>query len=344
MFPIWAIGWTLLTALTGVNLMSTRSYGEFEFWFASIKVGAIIVFITLGLAFVLGHSPLTQVQNLYVHGGFSPFGPAAILTGVVSVILALCGGEIATIAAAESPDAARMISRMTGSVTLRILLFYVVSISLIVIIVPWNQIHSGTSPFTTALQAMHIPAAALAMKLIVLTAVLSCLNSCIYVTSRVMFVLSAKGDAPKYLVKLNGRLVPYRAILLSSFFGYIAVYASVISPERVFAFLVNAAGSLMIVIYIITALAQIRLRYRFEKTAPERLKFKVWLFPWFSWAAVAAMAAVLLAMLIIPPRRSEVLSGLTCLVIALALYAAFRLGRDRRAPDAGATISTSSGL
>jgi len=168
------------------------------------------------------------------------------------------------------------------------------------------------------------------MKLIVLTAVLSCLNSCIYVTSRVMFVLSAQGDAPKYLVKLNGSLVPYRAILLSSFCGYVAVYASVISAERVFAFLVNAAGSLMIVIYIITALAQISLRRRFEKTAPERLQFKVWLFPWLSYAAVAAMVGVLAAMLIIPERRSEVLSGLICLVVALALYAVFRLGRDGR--------------
>jgi len=328
--PIWVTGWGLLTILTGVNLMSTRSYGEFEFWFASIKVGAIIVFIALGLAFVLGHSPLTQVQNLWIHGGFSPFGPAAILTGVVSVVLALCGAEIATIAAAESPDAAKMVSKMTGSVTLRILLFYVGSIGLIVIIVPWNLIKPGVSPFTIALLAMHIPAAALAMKLIVLTAVLSCLNSCIYVTSRVMFVLSAQGDAPKYLVKLNGSLVPYRAILLSSFCGYVAVYASVISAERVFAFLVNAAGSLMIVIYIITALAQISLRRRFEKTAPERLQFKVWLFPWLSYAAVAAMVGVLAAMLIIPERRSEVLSGLICLVVALALYAVFRLGRDGR--------------
>jgi L-asparagine transporter-like permease len=149
-----------------------------------------------------------------------------------------------------------------------------------------------------------------------------------------MFVLSAKGDAPKYLVKLNGRLVPYRAILLSSFCGYVAVYASVISAERVFAFLVNAAGSLMIVIYIITALAQISLRFRFEKTAPERLQFKVWLFPWLSWATIAAMVGVLLAMLVIPDRRGEVLSGLICLVVALALYAAFRLGRDRRATKA----------
>jgi len=330
-FPVWVVGWALLAVLTGVNLLSTRSYGEFEFWFASIKVAAIIAFIALALAFVLGHAPLTQVSNLYVHGGFSPFGTAAVFSGVVSVIFALCGAEIATIAAAESPDGARAVSRMTGTVTLRILLFYVGSISLILMIVPWNQIHPGISPFTVALQAMGFPAAVLGMKLIVLTAVLSCLNSSIYVTSRVLFTLSARGDAPKVLVKLDRRKVPARAILFSSLAGYAAVYASMVSPERVFAFLVNAVGSIMLVIYLITALAHIRLRHRLEKTEPERLTFKVWLFPWLSYATVAAMAGVLFAMLLIADRREEVLSGVVCLAAALAAYAALRLGRDRKA-------------
>jgi L-asparagine transporter-like permease len=331
MFPVWQIGWALLAALTGVNLLSTRSYGEFEFWFASLKVAAIIAFIAVGLAFVLGHNPMSQVANLYDHGGFSPFGPMAVFSGVVSVIFALCGAEIATIAAAESPDPAKAVARMTGTVSLRILLFYVGSISLIVMIVPWNQIHPGDSPFAVALEAMHIPAAAFGMKLIVLTAVLSCLNSSIYVTSRVLFTLAAKGDAPKALVKLNGRRVPVRAILFSSLSGYIAIGASVVSPERVFAFLVNAAGSEIMIVYIITALAQIVLRHRLERTAPERLIVKVWLFPALSYFAVAAMIIVLGAMLFFPDHRGEVISGVISLAVALALYAIFRLGRDGNA-------------
>ncbi len=327
-FPVWTIGWGLLASLTAVNLLSTRSYGEFEFWFASVKVAAIVVFIVVGLVFVLGHDPQAQVRNLYSHGGFSPFGPAAMFSGVVSVILALCGAEIATIAAAESPDGAKAVARMTGSVILRIMLFYIGSISLIVMIVPWNQIRSGDSPFTVALEAMNIPAAALGMKLIVLTAVLSCLNSAIYVTSRVLFTLSARGDAPKALVRLNIRRVPMRAILFSSLFGYVAVYASVVSPERVFAFLVNAAGSVMLLIYILTALAHIRLRHRLERTAPDRLRLRVWLFPWLSYATVAVMIGVLCAMLLIPARRPEVMSGLVSLAGVLALYGVFRFRRD----------------
>ena len=147
-----------------------------------------------------------------------------------------------------------------------------------------------------------------------------------------LFTLSGRGDAPKALVKLDRRKVPARAILFSSLCGYAAVYASVVSPERVFAFLVNAVGSIMLVIYLITALAHIRLRHRLEKTAPERLTFKVWLFPWLSYATVAAMAGVLFAMLLIADHRSEVLSGVVCLAAALAAYAMFRLGRDGGTP------------
>jgi L-asparagine transporter-like permease len=326
-FPIWTIGWALLAVMTGVNLMSTRSYGEFEFWFASLKVAAIVIFIALGLTFVLGHDPMAHVANLYVHQGFSPFGPAAAISGVVTVIFSLCGAEIATIAAAESPEPARTIARMTGSVITRILLFYICSITLILMIVPWDRIHSGDSPFTATLQAMNIPSAAFVMKLIVLTAVLSCLNSAIYVTSRVLFTLSAHGDAPRALVKLNKRLVPARAILFSSLFGYVAIYASVVSAERVFAFLVNASGAVMLIIYLITALAQISLRRRLEKSAPERLTIKVWLFPWLSYAAVASMAGVLAAMMLIPGRRTEVVSGLVCVAVALVFFAVFRMGR-----------------
>jgi gamma-aminobutyrate permease len=325
--PIWVIGWGLLAMMTAVNLMSTGSYGEFEFWFASLKVAAIIAFILVGLVFVLGHNPMDHVANLTRDGGFAPFGTAAVLSGVVTVIFALCGAEIATIAAAESPEPARTIANMTGSVVLRILLFYIGSISLILMIIPWRQIHSGDSPFAVALESMNVPAAAFAMKIVVLTAVLSCLNSAIYVCSRVMFTLSARGDAPKVLVKLNGRKVPVRAILFCSLFGYVAIAASVVSPEKVFAFLVNASGAIMLIVYLITALAQIRLRRHLESTAPDRLGVRVWLFPATSYLAVAAMVAVVIAMIITPARAVEAWSSLVVVAVVLALYAVFRMGR-----------------
>ena len=328
-FPIWAVGWMLLSLMTGINLMSTGSYGEFEFWFASLKVAAIIVFILVGAVFLTGHDPLAHAQNLVSHGGFAPQGSMAVMSGVVTVVFALVGAEIATIAAAESPEPAKTIARMTGQVVLRILLFYVGSISLILMIVPWDRIHPGDSPFAVALEAMNVPAAAFAMKLVVLTAVLSCLNSAIYVSSRVLFVLSARGDAPKALVALNTRKVPARAIIFGSLFAYGAIFASVVSPERVFAFLVNASGAIMVVVYLITAVAQIRLRRHLERTAPDRLAVKVWLFPLTSYAACVAMVSVVVAMLFIPDRATEAWSSLMVVALVLVLYGVFRLGRGQ---------------
>jgi GABA permease len=163
----------------------------------------------------------------------------------------------------------------------------------------------------------------------VLTAVLSCLNSAIYVSSRVLFVLSARGDAPKALVALNTRKVPARAIIFGSLFAYGAIFASVVSPERVFAFLVNASGAIMVVVYLITAVAQICLRRHLERTAPDRLAVKVWLFPLTSYAACVAMVSVVVAMLFIPDRATEAWSSLLVVALVLVLYGVFRLGRGQ---------------
>ena len=298
--------------MLATNLWSTRSYGEFEFWFASIKVAAIIVFILATGIFLFVHAPGAggRFANLQAHGGFAPFGTLSVLGGVTSVVFALCGAEIATIAAAESPEPGKAIARMTSQVVVRILLFYVVSLFLIVTLVPWTSIHPGDSPFAIALGRVGIPGAALIMNLIVLTAVLSCLNSGLYVTSRVLFTLAARGDAPAALVRLNRRKVPVRAILVAAAFALAAGAASVLSPQLVFAFLVNASGALMLLVYLIVALAQIRLRRRLEAEEPGRLTIRMWLFPFGSYFTVAAILAILAAMAFTPSLRSQLTASL----------------------------------
>ena len=328
--PVWLIGWVLLAAMTAVNLMSTRAYGEFEFWFASLKVGAIVVFIAVAAAYAFGFTSGSgpSFANLYSHGGFAPFGPMSVFAGATSVIFALCGAEIATIAAAESPEPARIIAKMTTSVVMRILLFYVLSILLIVAIVPWNTIRPGVSPFAVVLDHVGIPGAALIMKLVVLVAVLSCLNSGLYVTSRVLFTLAAHGDAPRGLVTLNRAKAPARAILAGSAFGYLAILASVLSPTLVFAFLVNASGAIMLMIYLITAVSQIRLRRRLEREAPERLVVKMWLFPYVSYLAVGGILVILAAMAFTPALASQLAASIGCVVVLVAAYLIWR--RPRR--------------
>jgi GABA permease len=325
---VWQIGLGLMAVMTAVNLMSARSYGEFEFWFASIKVAAIIVFIVLAASFAFGWTSPTgpTFANLTAHQGFMPHGFVAVLTGATVVFFSLTGAEIVTVAAAESAEPARAIAKMTTSVVVRILTFYVLSILLIVTVVPWVDVVPAQSPFTLALKHMGFGWAETAMSIIILTAVLSCLNSAFYVCSRVLLVLAEKGDAPQSLVKLNKRKVPVRSVWASAIAGVIGTLAAIVSPDKVFAFLVNAIGALIVFIYITMALAQIKMRRDRERAGLPAPALKMWLFPWASYAAVAGMVAVLLAMAVTPARQKELYVSLVALAVA---WIAFLLVRRR---------------
>lgn len=317
--PVWLIGMVLLAAMTGVNLLSTRAYGEFEFWLSLMKVAAILAFIVIAGLWAFGVTAPSgpTFANLTAHGGFAPQGWGAVIGGVTSVIFALCGAEIATIAAAESHEPARTIARITGSVAIRILLFYLLSMTLIVSVMPWTEIVPGKSPFAAALGRIGIPGAAVMMSAVVLVAVMSCLNSGLYVTSRVLFVLSERRDAPRALVKLTGRRVPARAILVASLFGYLALAASILSPELVFSFLVNASGATMLLIYLLVCVAQIKVRAAMEASAPDRLVIRMWGYPWLSVATIVAIVAVLVAMAIDPAHQKELVTSLGLALIVV---------------------------
>ena len=340
--PVWQIVLIIMLLLTGVNLMSSRSYGEFEFWFSSVKVGAIVAFIVIAGAYALGlTSPGGPTfANLYAQGGFAPFGWLAVLAGATTIVFSLCGAEIVTVAAAESRAPTASIARLTSTLTLRIVLFYVLSVLLIVAVVPWREIAPGSSPFGLALERTRIPAAATVMNFIVLTAVLSCLNSGLYVTSRVLFALAARNDAPQSLVALSRRRVPWRAILIGSSFGYAAVLLSVASPERAFAFLVNASGALMVIIYLLACFAHLELRKQIERTEPKRLELKMWWFPWLSWLTIAAMLGVLAAMAATPALASQFYASLVAVAVVAVAYGVVRARRSRAAARDGVSGAT----
>jgi GABA permease len=315
-----------------VNLMSARSFGEFEFWFSSIKVSAIIAFILVSAAHVFGFFGESSpgLSNLTEHGGFAPKGSLAVLAAVTTVIFSMMGTEVVTIAAAESSEPAKAVARMTSSIIGRIMLFYVGSLSMIVAVVPWIDIVPGQSPFTAALDKMDIPLASTIMSFVILTAVLSCLNSCYYICSRVLFVLAEKGDAPRWLVKLNPRRVPSRSVVLGSIAGFIGVGAQLWSPNGVFAFLVNASGALIVVIYLSMAVSQIRLRQR-AIAAGHEPSVKVWFFPWLSYFTIFAMTAVLLAMALTPELQSQFWMSALSVAVALGAYAVLATVRARSA-------------
>jgi L-asparagine transporter-like permease len=246
-----------------------------------------------------------------------------VLAGATSTIFALCGAEIATIAAAESEESAKVISRMTVTVTFRILVFYVLSVLMIVAIVPWNTIVPGISPFATALEAMGLPGANVAMNLLVLVAVLSCLNSGLYVTSRALFGLARHGDAPQWLVKINDRKVPARAILVASLFSYLAFGINHVSTD-LFSFLINACGATMLFIYLLLAFAQLKLRAKTEAEAPERLHIRMWFHPYGTYFAIAAMLAVLVFMGLSKALAEQLWLSLAVAAVMLLCFLIFR--------------------
>jgi L-asparagine transporter-like permease len=339
--PTWELGLALMGVMTVVNLLSARSFGECEFWFASIKVAAIITFIALAASYAFGWTAPRGATfgNLISHGGFAPHGLVAVLAGITTVFFSVTGAEITMVAAAESKQPARAIARMTGSVISRILIFYVVSIFLIVSVVPWDRVVAGQSPFTLALSTIGLHWAGSAMSVIILTAVLSCLNSSFYVCSRVLFVLAAHRDAPQWLVKLSASRVPARSVLIGAAAGVLGIIANALAPTTVFAFLVNASGALILFVYTMICLAQIRLRRERMRTGSAEPALLMWWFPWASYAAIAGMAAVLLAMAFTPALASQFY--VSVLTFALALGAYLLVKRLRRPQPAVAAASLS---
>jgi L-asparagine transporter-like permease len=249
---------------------------------------------------------------------------------------------VVTIAAAESPEPARAVARMTSTIISRIVLFYVCSILVIVCAVPWTQVVSGQSPFTLALDHIGFPYASTIMAAVILTAVLSCLNSAFYVASRVLFVLASRGDAPRWLVRTNRRHVPARAVLLASVVGFAGVIAAIVSPSVVFAFLVNASGAIIAVIYLAIGVSQVRTRRAREAAGAPPPALPMWLFPWLSYVAIAGMALVLIAMALTPSHRAEFWTSIISITMALLAFVIFRRQAAPAIPDAQAWSKVAS--
>jgi GABA permease len=325
----WQFTLALMSLFTIVNLLSVRSYGEAEFWFASIKVAAIVAFLIAGAVFVFGAWPGAAggVRHLTANGGFMPNGIVPVLTAAVAATGFYFGAEIVTIAAAESAEPERTVAETTQSVIWRVLVFYIGSIFLVVAIVPWNDAALMAHPYVSVMETLHIPKAGTVMQLVILTAVLSALNSGLFASSRMLMALARRHDAPSAVARLDGRGVPVAAILASTAFGYVTVIMSYVSPDRVFAFLVNSYGTVAIFVYVLIAFAELRLRRRLEQQAPERLRVRMWGYPWLTRLAILAMLAIVAAMGAIQEQRASLLFGLVSVAVLLLAYLLRRTAR-----------------
>jgi gamma-aminobutyrate permease len=322
--PQWGWALILMIILTVTNLFSVKSYGEFEFWFASVKVAAITVFLLLGVAVVFGFFPghsSPGLTNVTGQGGFMPNGVAPIFTAMLTVVFSFFGSEIATVAAGESGNPVQAVRKAVNSVVWRILVFYIGSIAIVVTILPWNDASVTKSPYVAVLDRIGFPAAGTIMDIIVLTAVLSCLNSGLYAASRMAFSLSQRKEAPKSFSKVASSGAPQIAVLVSTIGGFITVVLNYFAPAQVFTFLLNSSGAVAVFVWLAIAVSQLINRRRMENDAPEKLTFKMWAFPYLTWFSIVAMVGLLIGMLFSSDTRPQLyLSvGVAIVVIAISL-------------------------
>ncbi|MEU6509129.1 amino acid permease [Streptomyces sp. NPDC046942] len=354
--PQW--GWALIvmTVLTATNLVSVGSYGEFEFWFAGIKVVAIGAFIVVGLLAIFGvlpgvHTDKASFANLTSHGGFLPHGPGTILTGVLLVVFSFMGSEIATLAAGESEDPQRAVTKSTNSIIWRIGVFYLGSILVVVSLLPWNDPSiKKEGSYVAALDSLGIAHAGEIMNVIVLTSVLSCLNSGLYTASRMAFSLGERGDAPKVFARTTARGVPMAAILASVVFGFVAVFFNYAYPDTVFLFLVNSSGAVALFVWLVICFSQLRMRRIILREAPEKLVVRMWLYPYLTWITAGFIVFVLGYMLTDTEgessgRTTVLLSvGVAAVVVVIALVKQkVEAGRGAGAPAVEAAEKVTTG-
>ncbi|MBS1002964.1 amino acid permease [Acetobacter thailandicus] len=317
--PIWVLAIGLIIILKLINFAAPRVFGECEFWLSLIKVMSILLFIGIAALFV-GHvfgPGVPAASNFLGHGGFFPFGPASVLAIVPTILFTMMGSEIATVAAAESHEPGQNVARVTRSIGARVTLFYLASVAMVLLVVPWQNIEPGKSPFVTAMDVMGIPGAGVIMRIIVLSAILSCMNSSMYVTSRILTELAASGDAPARLARTGKTETPRLAVVISSIAGTLVAFSSILAPDTIFAFLLSCSGGVILVVYSMIVAAYIRTRGRTEKTG-DTANYTLLLFPYINYGTLIAVTLVFIAMLW---GHNERMTAIASLGTSLACYA-----------------------
>ena len=306
----WIPALAAIAVFTVINFAAVKNFGEFEFWFALIKVLVIVAFLCIGAALWLGLLPsgdfigLTNVNEV----GFMPHGWAGVATALLAVAFAFGGIELVTVAAAESENPEAGVHSAIRSIIWRISVFYIGSVLLIILLLPFDQIggadSAAESPFTAVLEMANIPGAVGIMEAVIVVALLSACNTQIYGSSRFLQNLAVRGDAPQAFAQTDSRGVPVRAVVVSVFFGFVAVALQYWNPPGLLAFLLNAVGGCLIVLWIAVALSFVRLHPKLVENG-EITDVRMWAPNVLPWIMVALTGGVILLMLSNPDGRFQ---------------------------------------
>ncbi|MGM5594080.1 amino acid permease [Corynebacterium glucuronolyticum] len=316
-----------------VNLMQVKGFGEFEFWFAFIKVAVIGIFLFIGVLLIFGLLPGTEyigAQHIR-ESGFLPNGLPGLAAGLLAVAFAFGGIEIVTIAAAESADPVRSISLAVRSTIWRISVFYLGSVLVICFLLPFGDIAgadtAAESPFTRILAMANIPGVVGIMEVVIVLALLSAFNAQIYASSRLAYSLATRDDAPAILGVTNRHDVPMNSVILSMIFAFVSVGLQFWNPPGLLEFLLNAVGGILIVVWGTIALSWIKLHPQF-KASGELTEVHMPGHPYTGWATFGILVVIVILMLFDAGARQQLFA--LCVMSALILFIAFITGRWSR--------------
>ncbi len=331
--PAGIMALIFMILFTVINLLGVKSFGEFEFWFAILKVAAIVIFLAIGAALILGllpDAPSPGFSNLLGGDGFAPAGIGGIAAGLLVVVFAFGGTEIVSVAAAETENPSRSVRSAVRTVVWRIMVFYVGSVFVIVMVVPWTS-DALSSPFAAVLSIASIPGADTAITLVAVVALLSALNANLYGASRMIFSLSERTEAPAFLSRRNGLNVPVAAVLASVVFGFLATGLELLFPEMVLPVLLNIVGSTCLVVWGSALISQIILRRRADRDGTE-LPMRMAAFPTLSYLGVALLVGILTIGFLAETTRIQLLSTFVLVAVIAVLS---RVNARRRARVSG---------
>lgn len=334
--PRWIWVLAIIFFLAALNLLSVKVFGELEFWFSLIKVAAIIAMITGGAAIIVFGFHLDAAQaapglgNLVAHGGFLPNGWGGLMAAFAVVMFAFGGIETIGVTAGEAADPAKSIPSAVNTVPVRILLFYVLTIGVLMSLLPWNLITGETSPFVQIFSSLGIPAAGHILNAVVITAALSAVNSDIFGAGRILFGLSQQGHAPAAFGRISRTGVPWMTVVMMTGVLLVGVVLNAVIPEEVFLIIASIATFATVWVWVMILASHIAMKREMARGSLAPSAFPVPLWPLASALTIVFMGAIVVVLGVFPDTRVALWVGGAWLVLLVVAFQLWVRGDGRR--------------
>ena len=334
---VWALAALLM--MGSVNFIAVKLYGEFEFWFALIKIVTIVLMIIGGALMItlgIGNGGIaTGISNLWSHGGFMPNGISGVIGALPIVMFAYLGVEMLGLTAGEARNPEKSLTKAVNSVFWRVLIFYIGALFVIMSIYPWDQIGTQGSPFVMTFSRLGIPAAAGIINFVVLTAALSSCNSGLFSTARMLYNLAQQGQAPRMLGRVNDKGVPVYGVIVSVALLLVGVLLNYLAPQHVFVWLTSVSTFGAIWTWGVILIAQMRFRRTLSADQVARLPIRLPFYPFGSYIAIAFLTLVVVLMAFSPDTRIALAIGPVWIAALAVAYAVFYANRPAPSVSAG---------